>query len=233
MLRVSVGARATDVLYSGAIYSPAEAYAIGLVSEVVAAEALLDRAHAIARERDRTGPARAPASSRCFVRRSPSRWRGARQSPLPKASTSGPRNRPGRICAASRFARPASRRATKHDAHERNPVRATHSFGVNTTKPITLKPTSTSGGPHTATRSVRAALRAAAAHRPEWDRRPTDQRGCPTRRHHGAGPRIAIMPTIDNPSKDDDEQAHHQQVDDDADRHECTVMVTSPVAWSS
>ncbi len=54
---VSVGARATDVLYSSAMYSPAEAYAIGLVSEVVAAEALLDRAHAIARERGSHRPA--------------------------------------------------------------------------------------------------------------------------------------------------------------------------------
>lgn len=55
---------------------------------------------------DRTDPPRSPASSRCFVRRSPSRWRGARQPPLPKWSTFGTRNRPGRICAASRFARP-------------------------------------------------------------------------------------------------------------------------------
>jgi hypothetical protein len=54
---VSVGARATDVLYSSAMYSPAEAHAIGLVSEVVAAEALLDRAHAIARERGSQRPA--------------------------------------------------------------------------------------------------------------------------------------------------------------------------------
>ena len=35
-----------------------------------------------------------------FVRRSPSRWRGARQPPLPKWSTSGARNRPGRSGAA-------------------------------------------------------------------------------------------------------------------------------------
>ena len=39
---------------------------------------------------------------------------------------------------------------SEHDAAQRNPVGATHSFGVNTTKPITHKPTSTSGGPHTA-----------------------------------------------------------------------------------
>ncbi len=57
MLQFRVGPRATDVLYSGAMYSPAEAHAIGLVSEVVAAEALLDRAHAIARELGSRRPA--------------------------------------------------------------------------------------------------------------------------------------------------------------------------------
>jgi enoyl-CoA hydratase/carnithine racemase len=48
MLQFRTGSRASDVLYSGAMYSPAEAQEIGLVAEVVAPEALLDRAREIA-----------------------------------------------------------------------------------------------------------------------------------------------------------------------------------------
>jgi enoyl-CoA hydratase/carnithine racemase len=49
MLQFRTGPRASDVLYSAAMYSAAEAQAIGLVAEVVAQEALLDRASEIAR----------------------------------------------------------------------------------------------------------------------------------------------------------------------------------------
>lgn len=50
MLQFRSGARASEVLYSGAMYAPAEAQRLGLVSEVVAPESLLDRARAIAGE---------------------------------------------------------------------------------------------------------------------------------------------------------------------------------------
>ena len=50
MLQFRTGSRASEVLYSGALYSPAEAQAIGLVAEIVAPEALLDRAREIAGE---------------------------------------------------------------------------------------------------------------------------------------------------------------------------------------
>ena len=50
MLQFRTGSRASSVLYSGAMYSPADAQEIGLVDEVVAADALLDRAREIARE---------------------------------------------------------------------------------------------------------------------------------------------------------------------------------------
>ncbi|MHB0969961.1 MAG: enoyl-CoA hydratase/isomerase family protein [Thermoanaerobaculia bacterium] len=48
MLQFRTGSRASEVLYSGAMYSPAEAREIGLVAEVVAAEALPGRALEIA-----------------------------------------------------------------------------------------------------------------------------------------------------------------------------------------
>ncbi len=44
MLQFQTGSRASDILYSGAMYSPTEAREIGLVAEVVAPEALIDRA---------------------------------------------------------------------------------------------------------------------------------------------------------------------------------------------
>ena len=50
MLQFRTGARASAVLYSGAMYAPADAQAIGLVSEVVPPDALLDRAREIAGE---------------------------------------------------------------------------------------------------------------------------------------------------------------------------------------
>src|SRR5215471_8857154 len=40
MLQFRTGSRASDIVYSGSMYSPAEAKEIGLVAEVVAAEAL-------------------------------------------------------------------------------------------------------------------------------------------------------------------------------------------------
>ena len=48
MLQFRTGPRASDVVYSGAMYSPAEAQEIGLVAEVVAPEVLHDRAREIA-----------------------------------------------------------------------------------------------------------------------------------------------------------------------------------------
>ena len=50
MLQFRIGSRASEVLYSGAMYSPAEAQEIGLVDEVVAPDALIHRAREIARE---------------------------------------------------------------------------------------------------------------------------------------------------------------------------------------
>lgn len=50
MLKFRTGPRATEILYSGAMYSPEEARSIGLVTEVVAPESLLDRAREIAGE---------------------------------------------------------------------------------------------------------------------------------------------------------------------------------------
>jgi len=50
MLQFRTGSRASDIVYSGSMYSPAEAKEMGLVAEVVAAEALSDRARDIAAE---------------------------------------------------------------------------------------------------------------------------------------------------------------------------------------
>jgi enoyl-CoA hydratase/carnithine racemase len=50
MLQFRTGPRASEIVYSGALYSPAEARALGLVAEVVAPDALLDRAREIAGE---------------------------------------------------------------------------------------------------------------------------------------------------------------------------------------
>ena len=50
MLQFRAGTHAGEVLYSGAMYSPAEALAIGLVDEVVAPDSLLDRAREMAGE---------------------------------------------------------------------------------------------------------------------------------------------------------------------------------------
>ena len=50
MLQFRTGSRASDVVYSGAMHSPEEAQKIGLVAEVVAPEALSDRAREIAGE---------------------------------------------------------------------------------------------------------------------------------------------------------------------------------------
>jgi enoyl-CoA hydratase len=67
MLQFRSGARASEVLYSGAMYAPAEAQRRGLVSEVVAPESLLDRARAIAG--DLAGkPAAAFASIKSLLR---------------------------------------------------------------------------------------------------------------------------------------------------------------------
>ncbi len=50
MLQFRTGAHATEILYSGAMYSPAEALALGLVDEVVAPEELIERAQAVVGE---------------------------------------------------------------------------------------------------------------------------------------------------------------------------------------
>ena len=50
LLQFRTGPRAADVLYSGAMYSPVEAQGIGLIDEVVATDALRDRAREIATE---------------------------------------------------------------------------------------------------------------------------------------------------------------------------------------
>ena len=68
MLQFRTGSRASDVLYSGAMYSPAEAQAIGLVSEVVAPAALLERAGEIARDLAARRPA-AFASIKSLLRK--------------------------------------------------------------------------------------------------------------------------------------------------------------------
>lgn len=68
MLQFRTGSRASDILYSGAMYSPAEAQAIGLVAEVVAPEALVDRAREIARELASKRPA-AFASIKSLLRK--------------------------------------------------------------------------------------------------------------------------------------------------------------------
>jgi enoyl-CoA hydratase/carnithine racemase len=68
MLQFRTGSRASDVLYSGAMYSPAEAQEIGLVAEVVGPDALLDRAREIARELDSRRPA-AFASIKSLLRK--------------------------------------------------------------------------------------------------------------------------------------------------------------------
>jgi enoyl-CoA hydratase len=68
MLQFRTGARASDVLYSGAMYAPAEAQKLGLVSEVVAAGALLDRAREIAGDLASKQPA-AFASLKALLRK--------------------------------------------------------------------------------------------------------------------------------------------------------------------
>ncbi|HEY0591846.1 MAG TPA: enoyl-CoA hydratase/isomerase family protein, partial [Thermoanaerobaculia bacterium] len=50
ILRFRTGSRASEILYSGAMYPPEEARAIGLVAEVVAPERLLERAREVAGE---------------------------------------------------------------------------------------------------------------------------------------------------------------------------------------
>ena len=68
MLQFRVGSRASDVVYSGQMYSPAEAQEIGLVAEVVAPESLLDRAREIAGEMASKRPA-AFASIKSLLRK--------------------------------------------------------------------------------------------------------------------------------------------------------------------
>jgi Delta3-Delta2-enoyl-CoA isomerase len=68
MLQFRAGSRASDVLYSGAMYSPAEAQQIGLVAEVVAPDALLGRAREIAGELASRRPA-AFASIKSLLRK--------------------------------------------------------------------------------------------------------------------------------------------------------------------
>lgn len=68
MLQFRTGSRASEVLYSGAKYSPAEAQEIGLVAEVVAPEALLGRAREIAGELGSRRPA-AFASIKALLRK--------------------------------------------------------------------------------------------------------------------------------------------------------------------
>ncbi len=62
------GSRASDVVYSGAMYSPEEAQEIGLVAEVVNLETLLDRAREIAGELGSRRPA-AFASIKSLLRK--------------------------------------------------------------------------------------------------------------------------------------------------------------------
>ncbi len=57
MLQFRTGSRASDILYSGTMYSTTQAQAIGLVDEVVAPAALLDRARDIAAEMASKRPA--------------------------------------------------------------------------------------------------------------------------------------------------------------------------------
>lgn len=68
MLQFRTGSRASDILYSGAMYSPAEAQAIGLVAEVVPPETLLDRAREIASQLASSRPA-AFASIKSLLRK--------------------------------------------------------------------------------------------------------------------------------------------------------------------
>jgi len=68
MLQFRTGPRASDVLYSGAMYSPAHAQEIGLVAEVVAPEALLERAREIAEKLGSRRPA-AFASIKSLLRK--------------------------------------------------------------------------------------------------------------------------------------------------------------------
>ncbi len=68
MLRFRTGSRASDILYSAAMYSPAEAREIGLVAEVVAPDALLERAREIAGEMASKRPA-AFASIKSLLRK--------------------------------------------------------------------------------------------------------------------------------------------------------------------
>jgi enoyl-CoA hydratase len=67
MLQFRTGARASEIVYSGAMYAPAEAQRLGLVSEVVPPEALLDRARAIAADLA-AKPAAAFASIKALLR---------------------------------------------------------------------------------------------------------------------------------------------------------------------
>jgi enoyl-CoA hydratase/carnithine racemase len=57
MLQLRTGPRASEVLYSGAMYAPSEALEIGLVAEVVAPDQLLGRARALAGELGSRRPA--------------------------------------------------------------------------------------------------------------------------------------------------------------------------------
>jgi len=68
ILQFRTGPRAADVLYSGAMYSPAEAHAIGLIDRVVAADALLERARESAAELGSRRPA-AFASLKSLLRK--------------------------------------------------------------------------------------------------------------------------------------------------------------------
>ena len=68
MLQFRTGSRASDIVYSGAMYSPAEGQEIGLVAEVVAPEALSDRARKIAGELASKRPA-AFASIKALLRK--------------------------------------------------------------------------------------------------------------------------------------------------------------------
>lgn len=78
MLQFRAGSRASEVLYSGAMYSPAEAQEIGLVAEVVAPEALLDRAREIAGELASRRPA-AFASIKSLLRKPVADAMGSRE----------------------------------------------------------------------------------------------------------------------------------------------------------
>jgi enoyl-CoA hydratase/carnithine racemase len=68
MLRFRTGRRASEVLYSGGMYSPVEAQEVGLIDEVVAPDDLIDRARVIAGELASRRPA-AFASIKSLLRK--------------------------------------------------------------------------------------------------------------------------------------------------------------------